>query len=395
MGLRERLDEYRARSAMAGAGRCPPELLSTVMENIDLGEALQRLGVDARPSGNGEWCGFCPDHELFKGVPPSHPKWYINERTGICYCHTESRASNLVETARRLIGCRSNEEAAEFLLGGRPIEVRFKPARREDAISEEASQAEKAKALARSIKSMIPVIASGSLSRQCIEFFARDGITIDTLEQYGVCSCESGRYSGRAVVPFIDGNEELCGFVAVDYLGRDRRAEMMARRHFRLDDSVPLDRLVEMYKSDYRKALYAPGFQGHCHIYGFHENQDLLSKPHNSLVVVEGERDCLKLNQEGVPCISIHGTCLKDGQRVMLKSSGLLDKVDLYLGFDMDSAGDKAVEKCMEVLSGEMDADRIYVLNFPDGKDPKKFARKELVGLMMHSKRNRIRQRMH
>ena len=127
---------------------------------------------------------------------------------------------------------------------------------------------------------------------------------------------------------------------------------------------------------------------------------DFLEKRQKQIVIVEGERDCLKLMQEGIPCVSIHGTSIKDEQLLKLKRSGVLSNLDeVYLGFDMDEAGNIATEKAFEVLSSEIDSNKIYVLNFPNSKetgekrDPKKFTGDQIRWLMNFSRKNRVRKR--
>ena len=78
----------------------------------------------------------------------------------------------------------------------------------------------------------------------------------------------------------------------------------------------------------------------------------------------------------------------------MLKTSGVLGKIkELFLGFDMDAAGNEATIKAKEIFSKEIDENKIYVLNFPDGKDPKKFCREELLAIIQYSRDNNIHSR--
>ena len=59
----------------------------------------------------------------------------------------------------------------------------------------------------------------------------------------------------------------------------------------------------------------------------------------------------------------------------------------------MDKAGDEATIKAKEIFSKEIDEDKIYVLNFPEGKDPKKFCREELLAIIQNSRENNIHSR--
>ena len=89
----------------------------------------------------------------------------------------------------------------------------------------------------------------------------------------------------------------------------------------------------------------------------------------------------IKMIQEGIPCVSVHGTIVKNEQIAMLRK---MNPDITYLGFDMDDAGREACEKAYNQLSGELN--RIYTLNFPDGKDPKKFNGQEMRKILDNSK---------
>lgn len=367
-------------------------MLETLMQNIDFESTLLKLGISAKKcNNNGEYCGYCPDHEIYKGVPPSDPKWYINEHTGLTYCQTESRGSNIIEIAKHLMGLQTNQEAFEALLDGKEIEIKFTPKIADEEIKKPESDIEKLKL---SLAEVVPIFDKGNISKECIAYFAKDGITIDTLLKFGIVSCEYGRYKNRALVPFLNKELELIGFIAIDYLGKEKWAKQHAEYHYGIDSSIPLEELQEIFLRKYKKTLYCPGFSSRNHLYGFYENLSFIDSQHDYLVLVEGERDALKLIQEGIPCVSVHGTYIKDEQRILLKSSGVLGSLkELFLGFDMDKAGNEAVKKAFDIFCQEIDSDKIYTLNFPGGKDPKKFCREELLRIIQYSRENKIRTR--
>ncbi len=367
-------------------------MLETLMRNIDFESTLLRLGIQAKPCNNkGEYVGFCPDHEMYKGVSPSDPKWYINSDSGLCYCQTESRGSNLIEVAKHLLGLRTNQEAFEKLLDGRAVEIRFHPRELDPGETKPAPDGEKLK---KALSEVEPLFDKGFVSDECQAYFERDGIHLDTLLKFGIVSCDYGRYKDRALVPFLGKELNLVGFIAIDYLGKEEWARRHAAYHLGIDASRTFEEIYPIFLKKYRKTLYAPGFLSREHLYGFYENFSFLKNPPEYLVLVEGERDALKLMQEGIPCVSVHGTYIKDEQRLLLKTSGILPNLkELFLGFDMDSAGNQAVIKAFEIFSQEMDCDRIYVLNFPDGKDPKKFNRDELLEIMRTARSSRTQTR--
>lgn len=391
MSFKERYLQYQKRHAPKDRP-VSRRMLETLMQNIDFESTLLRLGISAKPCNNkGEYCGFCPDHEMYKGVPPSDPKWYINANTGLSYCQTESRGSNLIEIAKHILGLSTNQEAFEKLLDGKPVEIRFTP--RTQTVPEEKELPDQEK-LKQVLSEVEPIFDKGKISDECIAYFERDKINYDTLLKFGIVSCDYGRYKDRALVPFLDKELNLVGFIAIDFLGKEEWAKRHAQYHLGIDSSRTFEEIYPFFLKKYKKTLYAPGFLSRLHLYGFYENLSFLKTPPDYLVLVEGERDALKLIQEGIPCVSVHGTYIKDEQRLLLKSSGILPNLkELFLGFDMDKAGNTAVSSAFEIFSKEIDSDKIFVLNFPDGKDPKKFCREELLQIIENSRTLKIRTR--
>lgn len=391
MNFKEHYLQYKKRHAPKDRP-VSRRMLETLMQNIDFESTILRLGISAKPCNNkGEYCGFCPDHEMYKGVPPSDPKWYINSNTGLSYCQTESRGSNLIEIAKHILGLSTNQEAFEKLLDGKPVEIRFTPRLRRESEAPSIPDQDKLKS---SLAEVEPLFDKGRISDDCVAYFERDGISYDTLLKFGIVSCDYGRYKDRALVPFLGKNLELVGFIAIDFLGKEEWAKRHAQYHLGIDASRTFEEIYPFFLKKYKKTLYAPGFLSRLHLYGFYENLSFLKNPPDYLVLVEGERDALKLMQERIPCVSVHGTYIKDEQRLLLKSSGILPNLkELFLGFDMDKAGNTAVHSAFEIFSKEMDADKIFVLNFPEGKDPKKFCREELLQIIQTSRILKIRTR--
>jgi len=52
----------------------------------------------------------------------------------------------------------------------------------------------------------------------------------------------------------------------------------------------------------------------------------------------------------------------------------------VYLGFDMDEAGNNACKGAYKLLKDKIN--HLYVLNFPDKKDPKKFNKQQLLSFI-------------
>jgi len=77
-------------------------------------------------------------------------------------------------------------------------------------------------------------------------------------------------------------------------------------------------------------------------------NQDLLTKtkPFQDLIVCEGEFDCMIANQYGANAIGIAGTGNFPTDKI-----SLLDKFNIYLAFDNDEAGAKAVKNISKLFN--------------------------------------------
>lgn len=348
------------------------DLKKMVMASCDVRGILESWNV--RPVLNGsQWNGYCPDHFLHDGHAQRLPKWSMHTINGDCICFTSGKASNFVYVAKRMYSLPTIEETVKKLTNGEAL-ILPKPGFIDDQTVDqtEIDDAKRKENLARGVAMMKRIIMNGHISDKCIEYFANDGITKETLDFLGVCSIESGYLEGRAMIPFLDSNHEVCGYVAVNYMGEKWWVKKTYDKMRKIDSDVT----EESIKKSYRKALYCPGFQSRNHLYGQYE---VLEGGNNldRLVVVEGERDAMKLLQEGIACVSIHGTLLKPEQRTMLKK---MNPKELFLGFDMDLAGCVATEKAVNALIGEIES--IDVMNFPDDKDPKKFCRSELLELI-------------
>lgn len=350
------------------------EVKQMVMASCDVRGILESWNVHPVLVHGNEWRGYCPDHIAHDGHPQHLPKWFMNAGNGDCICFTSGKASNFVYVAKRIYRLGTIEETIRKLTNGEAL-VLPKP----DFIVNDSANASmeefdrhRQEELQKGISLMNRLLANGHVSDRCLEYFANDGITKDTVDFLGICSIESGYLEGRAMIPFLNANHEVCGYVAVNYMGE----EWWVRKTYDKMHKIDSDVTEESVRNGYRKTLYCPGFQSRSHLYGQYE---VLNGVENldRLVVVEGERDAIKLLQEGIDCVSIHGTSLKQEQRIMLKK---MNPKELFLGFDMDVAGCVATNKAVKALFDEMES--ISIMNFPEGKDPKKFNRSQLLAVI-------------
>lgn len=99
-------------------------------------------------------------------------------------------------------------------------------------------------------------------------------------------------------------------------------------------------------------------------------------------ILVEGYLDCIMPFQEGVHnIVASLGTALTDNQVRLLRR--YMDKPQIIVNFDSDSAGQAATMRSIEMLLTE--GFKINILQIPSGKDPDEFVRthgaKEFVAL--------------
>lgn len=362
------------------------DIKRSVMASVNVQSILTAWNV--RPVlRNGQWNGYCPDHFLHDGCVSHAPKWSMNAETGDSICFTSHKTSNFVYIAKRLHKCKTIRETIDKLLEGKDLIINDVPmwvVNDNNRLTEQEEERKRIEKLNKNLDYMRKYCSRSRINDDCLAYFANDGITEETLNFLGICSITSGYYDGRAVIPFLDENREMCGYIAVAYYPKEKMIQRDVDKWCKLNGKSKIKEAEEFYTKNYRKTIYCPGFLSRNHLYGYYEvlNGD---KNLDELVIVEGERDAIKLLQEGIDCVSIHGTFLKDEQMRMIHQ---INPKNLYLGFDMDKAGNDAVSTVYDKLFGKVE--NIYVLNFPDGKDPKKFNGGEIRTLMDYSKNNNI-----
>jgi DNA primase len=121
------------------------------------------------------------------------------------------------------------------------------------------------------------------------------------------------------------------------------------------------------YLNSPETAIYTKG----RHLYGlsFAKNE---IRNRGFVILVEGYLDCMMPYQEGVHnIVASLGTALTDNQVRLLRR--YMDKPQIIVNFDTDSAGQAATMRSIEMLMTE--GFKINVLQLPAGKDPDEFVR--------------------
>jgi hypothetical protein len=340
--------------------------ISWLMPAVDVPSVLKRLGVDVESAYGGEVSAYCPDHHIFTGRAPSHPKWTCSMSTGETYCFTEPRGSNILWTVCRLLGCDPGE-AVEFMTG--KDEGSLSTAILSNRLAKLMGTGAVKKVEDGEVKGLDSIgedLKNRFISDACYQYFIHPpdkkptNIRKETVDQYQVFERRWGYYANRAIVPyFLRG--ELIGFCAIDILGK---------KNWLLEHPMKTE-------DDYRKTLYPMNFKSGMYLFGFDDCQ----KAAPFVVVTEGSREVMKLRQEGFPnsvaCLKAE---LGEDQILML---GELAPRELVLMFDGDKAGYAATDKMARTLSGLFLTRKCFL---PPGKDPKQLEGKDYAELIKRSK---------
>lgn len=339
---------------------------------------LDKLGVEYIDNVvNGYIWGFCPDHFQNVNRYPSHPKWSVNILTGDTYCFTESRCSNIIEICQVLKNCTKNE-AFKFFLGDK--EEKINVAIRKNIPKNKIVDYDPTKN--ENLNSVRNLIELGFYNDMVIDFFKKDGITEKTIKDFGICYVETGSLKNRALIPFYDSVDvnTLIGYAAVSLENKKEYIRNKVRDCIRFFGLKELSEIKKAYKEcykRYKKTLFCSGAPISNHLFGLSR----LIKQHgvlNYVVLVEGERDVIKLQQEGINAIGIHGTSLNSKQIELIQHYGI-EKIVICL--DADDAGIEGAEKIYKNIQGKFK--KVENLILPkDKKDPKLYNGKDFNELL-------------
>ena len=334
-----------------------------LMPSVDVVDVLERLGAE-RISVNGiEVQCLCPDHEMFVNRVSSHPNWTCNSETGVTYCRTEPRASNLVWTVRRVLDC-SLKEAVKFMTG--TDASRLQSAAMLGKIKRMRKSKTEDKREPVYLDNIEDDLKNRFISEACYHFFIHPpgkpptNINKETVDFYRVFERRWGYYGNRAIIPFFM-RGKLVGFCAVDLLGKDQ----WILEH-------PLND-----EDDYRKTLYPKNFRAKECLFGF----DHVEQGCEQLFVTEGAREVMKIKQEVTPnAVGVLKADLSDEQILLITEKA---PKEVVLAFDGDQAGYAATDKNAAKLERTCRVRKCYL---PIGKDPKNLNGKDLTNLVKRSK---------
>ncbi len=297
---------------------------------------------------------FCPDHHLYVGREPSHPKFYIDKKTGQTQCKTESRGSNLVWTVKRLLNCNA-QDAYKFIVGTENIDdlsgISWKVLKKriEETDTEDSEEDDENHSFLVDNFSEIKLeIFKGILHESGYNYFQYPIgkkptlIEKDTVKHFKCFQRNFGYFKDRVFIPVYLQNS-LTGFVAIDILGEKENERIYPEKK-------------------YKKLLYPKGFKSGKNLF----NYDTIENGAESIIIVEGVRDAMKLWQMGYKnVVSCFGTNISQEQCVLISRK----YPDLcYIMFDGDNPGIAAATNVAKKLCKYIDT-KVVIL--PRNEDPK------------------------
>lgn len=337
--------------------------ISWLMPSVDVVDVLLRLGVEGVSPRRTEVDAMCPDHEMFVGNRPSHVRWACNVHTGLTYCFTEPRGSNLVWTVARILDCHPRE-AVRFMTG--TDMDRLQPAAILGRISRIRRGGDGDNRDPVRLDDIREDLVNRYISEGCYQFFMHPpgkpptNINKDTVDHYNVFERKWGYYGNRAIVPFFM-NKELVGFCAIDMLGKKK---WLVEHPLKDED-------------EYRKVLYPLNFRAKECLFGY----DDVETGCDFLMVSEGAREVMKIRQEYTSnAVGALKAELSDEQILLIAKKA---PKEIVMFFDGDKAGYSATDKNASKLQGICPVRKCYL---PIGKDPKNMSGRDMENIRKKSK---------
>lgn len=350
-----------------------------LMPSIDLDHVEQILDLNITRKSGSEWTGFCPDHFLFTGREPSDPKWNLNTVTGQTFCFTEGRGSNLVFIGARLLK-KSPTEVASLFTGNADLSLEtlsmtavLKKAER--LLSSDSPEQPQQPQAFRNFDDIASEIVKRPISKRTYDFFMNPpgkayptNIRPETVDRYKVFERQWGFYADRAIIPYFM-RSKLVGFAALDILGKQKW----------------LEKHPAQTEKDYRKVRYPEGWSLSECLFGF----DNCEKKCDTLFILEGAREVMKLTQEGFSnAVAISGAYMSQTQYLCVAE---LNPREVVLMFDGDDAGVNITQRTEKILIQNFAKSAVIPCYLPRGRDPKTLDGSELSKLVSEAKETRRR----
>ena len=188
-----------------------------------------------------------------------------------------------------------------------------------------------------------------------LEYMKTKGVALSLMEKAGLIIQRNNgegyydRFRNRIIFPIMDARGNYCAFGARVLEGLVKSGEKVSAKYINSPETV----------------VYTKG----KHLYGFYwAKQDIAQN--NAAIIVEGYTDCLMPYQAGAKnIVASLGTALTVDQIRLLRRY----TKNIYLLFDMDTAGESAMLRSIDILIEE--GMNVFVANLDEGEDPDSFIR--------------------
>ena len=308
-----------------------------VKEQVTMRMALDHYGIKLLQKKGSELHGRCPIH---KGKSEDSFNVNLDKNCFQCFAGSCGKRGNVLDFVAGMEKCSVRDAALKlagwFSIGGSAAEsescseqqTNSQLARKKEAVGErgEPNKPLKFGAL-KNVDYLHPYLTERGVSRETAELFGAGFFS------------GRGLMSGRIVIPIHNERGEL-----VAYAGRA------------IDGSEPRYKLPE-------------GFHKSLELFNLHRTGEA-----DTVIVVEGFFDCMKVHQAGYPCVALMGCSLSETQEDLLRGFG-----GAVLLLDGDEAGRRATDECLLRLGRCMWVKAVVV---PSGKQPDQLSDDELHDLL-------------
>ena len=283
---------------------------AAIKQSVPLAPLLRQYQVELRRSGRDQYRGCCPIHR-----GESHDAFHANLSKNVFHCFSCGAHGTVLDFVAAMDRCSLREAALKLAC----------------VMAEPTALACPNQLVTKKIKCSSPLGFTLRSVDATHPYLAARGIETRTAVQFGVGFYGgSGIFAGRVVIPIHNESGEL-----VAYCGRA------------LDGTHPRYR-------------FPSGFAKSEFVFNLHR---AAAATQQTVVLVEGFFDCLRLYQAGVPAVALMGAALYEAQTAAL----LRHFRSIIIMLDGDAAGRRATSAITAQL-------RLYatvrVIHLPDGIQP-------------------------
>ena len=274
---------------------------------------LRQRGFDFQ-DGSDNVLVVCPFHD------DTNPSLSVHRTKGVFHCFSCAESGNFTKLIAEIDGV-SYEEATDI------IDLGFNP---QDSLAELSNLVAKADDKVRFVNEDYFFSTFTEVKGIFKKYLQRRQIGDRAITRFQIRCCYEGKYRNRVVIPIRDYENRMVSFTARSIFSGTKPKTMKLKSSKITNNSL----------------------------FGLREMPDS-----NNIVLVEGEMDCIYLQQFLIPAVSLMGKLLTDKRIEMI-----LDNFSyVYISYDNDKWGNIAARKHLQILKDQMPASRIIL---PKGCDP-------------------------